>query len=71
MDLLFKSAGYPGRRRAALQRKPLGVSMQQIQEKLENHFQLHHLQTPEQSQNIIQHIYNLIKPNQSNITTSV
>jgi hypothetical protein len=50
---------------------PLGVSMQQIQEKLENYFQLHHLQTPEQIQNTIQHIYNLVKSNPSNITTSV
>lgn len=40
---------------------PLGVNIQQVKEKLENFFQTSKLQTPEQIQNTIQHIYSLVK----------
>ena len=39
---------------------PLGVNIQQVREKLENYFQHSHLQTSEQIQNTIQHIYTLV-----------
>lgn len=39
---------------------PLGVNIQQVQEKLENYFKFNQLQTPEQIQNIIRHIYALV-----------
>lgn len=40
---------------------PLGINIQQVQEKLENYFKFNQLQTPHQIQNIIQHIYTLVK----------
>jgi hypothetical protein len=39
---------------------PLGVNIQQLREKLENYFQHFQLQTSEQIQNTIQHIYALV-----------
>lgn len=39
---------------------PLGMNIQQVVEKLENYFNFFQLQTPEQIQNIIQHIYTLV-----------
>lgn len=39
---------------------PLGVNMQQIQYKLEKYFEFNQLQTAEQIQNIIHHIYTLV-----------
>lgn len=46
---------------------PLGINLQQIQEKLKNYFKFNQLQTPKQIQNIIQHICNLVKPNNGEI----
>ena len=40
---------------------PLGVNIQQLREKLENYFQHFQLQTSEQIQNTIQHIYALVR----------
>ncbi len=40
---------------------PLGVNIQQVQEKIENYFKFNQLQTPEQIQNIIQHICTLVQ----------
>ena len=40
---------------------PLGVNIQQVQDKLENYFKCNQLQTPEQIQNIINHIYALVR----------
>jgi transposase len=40
---------------------PVDVNIQQIREKLETYFQNHQIQTPQQIQNIIRHIYSLIK----------
>ena len=40
---------------------PLGINIQQVQEKLENYFTLYQLQTPEQIQNIIRHICTLVQ----------
>ena len=40
---------------------PLGINIQQVQEKLENYFKFNQLQTPEQIQNIIHHIYALVE----------
>jgi len=39
---------------------PLGTTMADIEEKIEIYFQNHQLQTPQQIQNTINHIYNLI-----------
>jgi hypothetical protein len=39
----------------------LGVNIQQVREKLENYFQHSQLQTPEQIQNTIKHIYALVR----------
>ncbi|MBR8838790.1 MAG: IS630 family transposase [Stigonema ocellatum SAG 48.90 = DSM 106950] len=39
---------------------PLGANIQQVREKLENYFQHFHLQTPQQIQNIIQHIFSQV-----------
>ncbi len=39
---------------------PLGMNIQQVVEKLENYFNFFQLQTPEQIQNTIQHIYTLV-----------
>jgi len=39
---------------------PLGTTMAAIEEKIEIYFQNHQLQTPQQIQNTINHIYNLI-----------
>lgn len=39
---------------------PLGINIQQVQEKLENYFKFNQLQTPEQIQNIIKHICALV-----------
>lgn len=41
---------------------PLGVNIQQVREKLETYFQNSHIQTPQQIQNIIQHIYSKVEP---------
>lgn len=40
---------------------PIGINLQQIQEKLESYFQDNQLQTPHQIQNIIKHICNLVQ----------
>ena len=40
---------------------PLGMNIKQVQEKLENYFKFNQLQTPEQIQNIIHHIYALVE----------
>jgi glycine cleavage system regulatory protein len=40
---------------------PLGVNIQQLREKLENYFQHFQLQTSQQIQNTIQHIYALVR----------
>ncbi len=39
---------------------PVGVNICQVIEKLENYFKSSQLQTPEQIQNTIQHIYTLV-----------
>ena len=39
---------------------PLNVSIQQVKDKLENYFKFNQLQTPEQIQNIIEHICALV-----------
>ncbi|NEP07584.1 MAG: hypothetical protein F6K25_15180 [Okeania sp. SIO2G4] len=39
---------------------PLGVNMEQIQYKLEKYFEFNQLQTAQQIQNIIHHIYALV-----------
>lgn len=39
---------------------PVLISIQEVRKKLENYFQYSQLQTPEQIQNTIQHIYNLV-----------
>lgn len=40
---------------------PLGVTIELITEKLETYFKSNHLQTPEQINNILEHIYSLIQ----------
>lgn len=40
---------------------PLGINIQKLQDKLENYFKFNQLQTPEQIQNIIHHIYALVE----------
>lgn len=40
---------------------PIGINIQQIQEKLESYFQDNQLQTSHQIQNIIKHICNLVQ----------
>ncbi len=39
---------------------PSEINIQQVREKLDNYLQSSQLQTPEQIQNIIQHIYTLV-----------
>lgn len=40
---------------------PLGITIDKIKEKLEIYFQNNHIQTPQQIQNILHHIFSLVK----------
>lgn len=44
-----------------LHHQPLDITLQQVREKLENLLSLNHVQTPEQIQNTLEHIYSLVR----------
>lgn len=44
-----------------LHHQPVGTTIEMIRAKIHQHLQVHHLQTPEQIQNTIAHIFALVK----------